>query len=214
MQNYAGTHPATKMKPVILILVPLTAFGQHWRTNNSLQIMTLPDGKVLRFSFQMSHLKLIENLDTDDDYLMALRRFITRRGIPSEIISDQGTNFKWGCSELHPAFDNMVPELQEKLKEHQITFHFNSPGAPHFGGLWEREIHSVRQALRLGNQSVPEPVLQTVLVEVREGLNSKSLGYVSSDVAEIDPVIPKSSAHGAAGCSSSTSNVWDKKMPS
>lgn len=44
----------------------------------------------------------------------------------------------------------------------------------------------------MGAQSVPEEVLLTVLLEVETILNSKPLGYVSSDVADIDPVTPNS----------------------
>ncbi|XP_059364848.1 uncharacterized protein LOC132103769 [Carassius carassius] len=57
---------------------------------------------------------------------------------------------------------------------------------------WEREIRSVKSALRvvIGSQSVPEDVLQTVLIEVEGILNSKPLGYVSSDVADLDPITP------------------------
>ncbi len=70
----------------------------------------------------------------------------------------------------------------------------NPPSAPHFGGVWEREVRSVKSALYtvLGSQSVPEAVLMTVLLEVEAILNSKPLGYVSSDVADADPVTPSS----------------------
>ena len=39
-------------------------------------------------------------------------------------------------------------------------------------------------------QTVPEPVLRTLLVEIEGILNSKPLGYVSSDAADIDPITP------------------------
>lgn len=44
----------------------------------------------------------------------------------------------------------------------------------------------------MGSQSVTEEVLMTVLLEVEAILNSKPLGYVSSDVADVDPVTPNS----------------------
>lgn len=86
----------------------------------------------------------------------------------------------------------MEPNLQELLASYQINFRMNPPAAPHFGGAWEREIRSVKSALQVvvGSQSVPEEVLRTVLIEVEGILNSKPLGYVSSDVADIDPVTP------------------------
>lgn len=137
------------------------------------------------------HIDLLNNLDTDS-FLMALRRFISRRGCPYELWSDQGTNFKGGSKELKEAFEDLSPDLKTVLAKHQINFHFNPPNAPHFGGTWEREIRSIKTALRsiLGNQSVTEEVLRTVLVEIEGMLNSKPLGYVSSDISDLDPITP------------------------
>ena len=88
----------------------------------------------------------------------------------------------------------MQPELKAQLAKAQVEFRFNPPNAPHFGGCWEREIRSLKQALQvtLGSQSVTEEVLLTVLVEIEGILNSKPLGYVSSDIADVDPVTPNS----------------------
>ncbi|KAK7933404.1 hypothetical protein WMY93_004300 [Mugilogobius chulae] len=137
------------------------------------------------------HLDLLSGMDTDC-FLMALRRFIARKGKPFEILSDQGTNFKGGDRALQEAFQAMEPQLQEKLSEQSITFCFNPPHAPHFGGAWEREIRSVKSSLQviLQGQSVSEDLLHTVLIEVEGVLNSKPLGYVSSDIADIDPITP------------------------
>ncbi|KAK9969699.1 hypothetical protein ABG768_027851, partial [Culter alburnus] len=53
-------------------------------------------------------------------------------------------------------------------------------------------VKSIKAALRviLREQSVTESVLQTLLVEVEGILNSKPLGYVSSDIADLDLVTP------------------------
>ena len=139
------------------------------------------------------HLDLLKNMDSDA-YLMALRRFAARRGTPAEVWSDRGTNFKGAQRELMEAFENMAPELQQRLARQKIKFNFNPPAAPHFGGAWEREVRSVKSALYtcIGSQPVPEEVLLTVLLEVEAILNSKPLGYVSADIADIDPVTPNS----------------------
>lgn len=42
----------------------------------------------------------------------------------------------------------------------------------------------------IGIQSVSEEVLRTVLLEVEDILNSKPLGYVSSSLADEDPITP------------------------
>ncbi|XP_039516235.1 uncharacterized protein LOC120470711 [Pimephales promelas] len=137
------------------------------------------------------HLDLLENIDTDA-FLMALRRFIARRGKPFEILSDRGTNFRGGAAELQASFTALEGPLQEQLAKQQIEFRFNPPGSPHFGGTWEREIKSIKSALQviLQDHTVAEPVLQTVLIEVEGMLNAKPLGYISSDAADPDPVTP------------------------
>ncbi|CAI5673999.1 unnamed protein product [Oreochromis niloticus] len=125
-------------------------------------------------------------------FLMALRRFVARRGTPAELYSDQGTNFRGGERELQAAFAAMTSDLQKLLAPQKIVFHFNPPAAPHFGGVWEREIRSVKTALytTVGSQPLQEEVLRTVLVEVEGILNSKPLGYVPSDISDPDPVTP------------------------
>lgn len=137
------------------------------------------------------HLDILTTIDTDS-YLMALQRFIARRGTPAEIISNQGTNFRGAEKELQKANVDLSPDLQRILAKQKISFRFNPPASPHFGGVWEREIRSVKTALytTVGAQPVTEEVLRTVLIEVEGILNSKPLGYVLASVADLDPVTP------------------------
>lgn len=87
----------------------------------------------------------------------------------------------------------MLSSLRDQLVKEHIQFSFNPLSAPHFGGSWEREMRSVKTAFRttLGVQTSKE-VLMTILIEVENILNSRPLGYISSDVAEADPVTPNS----------------------
>ncbi|KAL1277556.1 hypothetical protein QQF64_024229 [Cirrhinus molitorella] len=102
------------------------------------------------------------------------------------------TNFKGGERELKDAFAALQDELKSHLTHQQIKFTYNPPSVPHFGGCWEREIRSIKAALRvtIGAQTVTEEVLRTVLIEVEGILNSKPLGHTSSDVADLDPITP------------------------
>lgn len=137
------------------------------------------------------HLDLLESIDTEA-FLMALRRFIARRGKPFDFLADRGTNFWGGAAELQASFTALEAPLQEQLAGQKIEFRFNPPGSRHFGGTWEREIKLIKTALQviLQDHIVAEPVLQTVLIEVEGMLNAKPLGYISSDAADPDPVTP------------------------
>lgn len=139
------------------------------------------------------HIDMLSSLNADS-FLMALRRFIARRGKPFELISDQGTNFRGGDRELREAFADLAPDIKAQLASQQIDWKFNPPNAPHFGGCWEREIRSVKQALQvtLGAQLVTDEVMRTLLVEIEGILNSKPLGYTSADIADPDPITPNS----------------------
>ncbi|KAL0186475.1 hypothetical protein M9458_018145, partial [Cirrhinus mrigala] len=120
------------------------------------------------------------------------KRFIGRRGQPAELYSDQGTNFRGLDTELREAFCKLSPDLQQLLAKQRISFHFNPPASPHFEGMWEREIRSIKASLRttLGSETVSEEVLLTVLIEVEAVLNSKPLGYVAADLTDPDAVTP------------------------
>lgn len=137
------------------------------------------------------HIELLNSMDVDA-FLLALRRFIAQQARPKEVLSDCGTNFCGAERELREAFATMEPQLKGQLAEYQIDFKFNPPNALHFGGAWEREVRSIKSGLQVavGSRSVPEDVLYTALVEVEGILNSKPLGYVSADVADLDPITP------------------------
>lgn len=130
------------------------------------------------------HIELFASLD-NDSFLMALRRFIAQRGKPFEILSDQGTNFKGGEKELQDAFAALqLFELQAQLANRLVSC------STHPTRHISVEIRSLKTALQvtLGAQTVSEEVLRTVLIEKEGTLNSKPIGYTSSDIADPDPV--------------------------
>ena len=138
------------------------------------------------------HLELVSSMDTDG-FLMALRRFIARRGRPRVIWSDNGSNLVAGEKELRSCLDTWnQAQITDALSQRQIEWRFNPPTASHMGGIWERLVASVKRALLvvLGNQVVAEDVLHTVLVETEFTLNSRPLTYVSSDISDPEPLTP------------------------
>lgn len=94
------------------------------------------------------HIEVAHSLDTDS-FLLALRRFIARRGQVEEIRSDNGTNFTSGERELRESIQAWNHDkINEAMLQKNIKWSFNPPYGSHHGGVWERCIRSVRRILR------------------------------------------------------------------
>ena len=138
------------------------------------------------------HIELAHSLTTDS-FVNALRRFVSRRGEVREIRSDNGTNFVGAERELREEIDKWnQQQIHEAMLQHHIKWKFNPPGASHHGGVWERQIRSVRKILGslLLSQTIDEEGLTTLLCEVESILNSRPLTPVSDDPLDLDPLTP------------------------
>lgn len=120
------------------------------------------------------HIEIVESLSSDSA-LMALRRFIARRGCPTRIYSDNGTAFV-GASKI-------LPDLYDFSVNKGIEWKFIPPSAPFMGGCWERLVGSVKRALKvtLKDRSPRVEVLHTLLIEVEGIINSRPLTHVPVD---------------------------------
>ena len=78
------------------------------------------------------HLEMAYDLDVDC-FLNALNRMINRRGVPEEIISDNGTNFVAANKELCELICK-DQKIQTNTTSKGMKRIFNPPYAPHFGG--------------------------------------------------------------------------------
>jgi hypothetical protein len=103
------------------------------------------------------HLEVVTSLTTDA-FIAALRRFIARRGTPSTIYSDNGTNLRGAANyfqELHKLLQSSshVEQVQDYLSKEKCEWKFIPSHSPHFGGLWEAAVKSMKHHLRriLGN---------------------------------------------------------------
>lgn len=111
----------------------------------------------LCFSVKAVHLEIVNDL-TAEAFLAALKRFIARRGRPMEIYSDNGTNFVGTNNELRKIVKSLFKarskdEIENFIANEGIRWNFNPPSAPHFGGLWEAGIKSLKYHLKrvIGN---------------------------------------------------------------
>jgi len=128
------------------------------------------------------HLESTISMDTDS-FIQALRRFIARRGTVRQILSDNGTNFVGTANEFKKAFRSMdMVRINDFLLTQScdlIEWQRRPPTASHFGGVWERQIRTVRNTLssmlRDHSESLNDESFRTFLAEAECIVNSRPL---------------------------------------
>jgi hypothetical protein len=138
--------------------------------------------------YRCVHLELVNSLSTDA-FLLALHRFISRRGRPVIIYSDNGTNFV-GTENLFKSLDWRRIERETRLQ--RIKWKFNPPSAAWWGGFWERLIRSVKDLLKrtLGHRKLNFVQMETCLCEVEAIVNGRPLTYITEDTEDLIPLTP------------------------
>ena len=125
-----------------------------------------------------------------------------RRGIPIEVISDDGTNFVSGERELRELLSLMDQDkIKHSMSDKGIKWHFNPPRASHFGALFETLIKNAKRAVTavLSDADITNEELLTALTEVERLLNSRPLTYQSGDRNDEPVLTPNHFIHGQAG---------------
>lgn len=103
--------------------------------------------------------------------------------------SDNGRNFlgaKNHLDELSEFLNNHTHtnKIQEYLTTKNIQWHFNTPAAPHTGGLWEAAVKSFKRHLKyVAGQDMLFTYEQfnTLVIEIEAILNSRPLTPLSAD---------------------------------
>ncbi|XP_014211623.1 uncharacterized protein LOC106641644 [Copidosoma floridanum] len=140
------------------------------------------------------HLELVSDLSTAT-FLGALAQFTGRRGRPSEVWSDNATCFRRADLELREALQ--IAEINwdlvaGSLASQGIAWDFIPPGAPHFVGLWEAAVKSVKGHLRrvMGSRHLTYEEFSTVLVGIEMVLNGRPLTPLSGDPSDLEVLTP------------------------
>ena len=137
---------------------------------------------ILLFACSLSravYLELLTN-QTSDSFIRCLKRFISRRGRPEKIYSDNAKSFKKSAKWLNTIMKS--EKLNDFLAHKDIKWQFNR--APWWGGQFERIIGLVKQSLykTIGNSTLKFNELEEVLLDVEETLNNRPLSYVEDDI--------------------------------
>lgn len=129
------------------------------------------------------HLELAASLSSAS-MILALRRMSSRRGTPTVLYSDNGTNFIGAERELKEAIQSLPEHMLPFTSSRGITWKKIPPGNPAAGGAWERLVGSVKSALKttLKETSPHEEVLHTLLLEAEHIINSRPLTPVNPDL--------------------------------
>lgn len=121
------------------------------------------------FSTRAIHLEVVNSLSTPD-FLAAFKAFTARRGLCTDIYSDQAPTFKGAANELQRGFHALTrdPELHNTLAVQNIQWHFIPPEAPHFGGLWEAGVKAFKHHFkRILGQFIPAwDEMRTLLCQI------------------------------------------------
>ena len=149
------------------------------------------------FSLRAVHIEMLASLETDS-FIQALCRFISRRGAVREIRSDNGTNFVGAESELRDAMQEMdQAKIGGFLTEQgcdYILWERNAPKASHMGGVWERQIRTVKSVISSLVKSSPrrldEESMRTFFTEAEAIVNSRPLTLESLHDPEMRPLTP------------------------
>ncbi|GFQ90314.1 integrase catalytic domain-containing protein [Trichonephila clavata] len=138
------------------------------------------------------HLELISDMSTKC-FLLALRRFLARRGNCKVIYSDNARTFKAAEKEL-AYFANILKdsEFQNFVADKGIHWKFIVERAPWWGGFYERLVKTIKDPLRkiLGKALLMFEELSTILSEVEVIVNHRPLTYVENDPGEPEPLTP------------------------
>lgn len=180
---------------------PFVSVGVDFAGHFNMKSSKLRNAKILKvylcifvcFTTKAVHLEVVSDLTTEA-FLAALKRFVARRGLPKEIWSDSGTNFK-GAHNLLNQFKEVLtgcPILSNYLSDHFIEWKFSPPLSPHFNGLAESAVKSSKSHLKrvIGDRNLTFEEYVTIFTQIESILNSRPLCPISDDPTELNALTP------------------------
>lgn len=133
------------------------------------------------------HLELASDLSTDC-FLACFKRFIARRGLPTDVFCDNGGSFRGARNELVRLYELQASQdhqtqVHNFSAQQGINFHFVPSYSPVFAGLAEAAVKSMKFHLKriLQNYILTYEQLNTILCQIEAVLNSRPLLPVTAD---------------------------------
>lgn len=138
------------------------------------------------------HIELAGDLTTNG-FIAAYERFTSRRGMCTDLYSDNATNFVGAAAVFLRSEKKLFDaRVQTALAIKGTTWHFSPPLSPHFNGLAESAIRSVKHHIRrvIGESTLTFEELVTVLTKIESCLNSRPLCAMSNDPDDFEVLTP------------------------
>jgi hypothetical protein len=131
------------------------------------------------------HLEVVLNMTTEE-FLLAFKRFVSQRGTPVEVITDNGSQFRLASKAIQDVWKNIIQhdDVQSYFSTTGVNWHFIVELAPWMGGFYERLVGIVKRSLRksLGQKLLTLIQMQTLVKEVEAVVNTRPLVYVDGDI--------------------------------
>lgn len=162
------------------------------------------------------HIEIVEDLTTQS-FLLAFRRFVSLKGSPHKLFSDNGSNFIGAYEYLKKVLEDFKSnDIQKTLWEnHQVIWQFATPLASHHNGTIETMIRSVRKNLFhvVKNELLTFNEWATVLHETAQIINSRPLYPSSANPLDDPPITPNHLLIGRSGLTTLPGPFYESKNP-
>jgi hypothetical protein len=163
-------------------------------------------------TYQIVHLEVINAMDAAT-FLKAFGDFISRRGTPDHVHSDNGGNFVKGSAEIERSWTDMVQKLSvdAAAKFPRVKWTFSPPLSPHNNGLCERMVGTAKRAIKaiMPMGRMTEGDFRSHVVRAEGLINTRPLGYVSGHAGDLTALTPNHFLRGRLACDISPQEMAD-----
>ena len=135
------------------------------------------------------HLELLNDMSTQQ-FMIGFRNFVSRRGLPSFVLSDNSKTFKCASKELTTILND--PKMESYLNGCNIKWQRYLEYAPWWGGWIEVLNRLFKSAIRkvIGGSLISFQELACLLNEAEAIVNSRPISYVYDSVHEGQAITP------------------------
>ena len=135
--------------------------------------------------------------------------------MPQEVVSDRGTNFIGANRELEELVEKLAKDkICQRTANRGVTWIFNPPQEPHFGGAHKIMIKAAKKAIHavLGEANVTDEELMTAFIGAESLLNSRPITYQTANPCDQTLLTPNHFLYGQAGGTFAPDSV-DETIP-